>query len=264
MYVLIRTINGSTFFNGNPMRLLFEPWTESSDESRRWVRAPQSRKNDAVEESSRHLHPDTFYRISETLGALNTVGRYIVNMTRGVDTEPLTGEVPSAIYTLSKNVLGRNVTDTIAPFVREALPNVIQQPPPTIKTTTESSDSRTCTTPNGLTGYFHYFTNTILYSFKLCFRSCDDLSDCPQLLLDLTNLRQSLCFKSLFVPGVCCPKLSNAGSITSTAPTTPKQIVVQPITTQQSPVIQSTTTSPVNALPTSVELVGNVVDPSGM
>ncbi|OAD57099.1 Proclotting enzyme, partial [Eufriesea mexicana] len=34
---------------------------------------------------------------------------------------------------------------------------------------------------------------------------CQDLSNCPQLLLDLTKLRQSLCFKSLFVPGVCCP-----------------------------------------------------------
>lgn len=34
---------------------------------------------------------------------------------------------------------------------------------------------------------------------------CEDLSNCPGLLLDLNNLRESLCFKSLFVPGVCCP-----------------------------------------------------------
>lgn len=34
---------------------------------------------------------------------------------------------------------------------------------------------------------------------------CQDLSNCPQLLLDLTKLRQALCFKSLLVPGVCCP-----------------------------------------------------------
>jgi len=47
---------------------------------------------------------------------------------------------------------------------------------------------RPCTTPKGLAG------------------NCDDLSDCPSLLLDLGNLRQSICFKSLFVPGVCCPR----------------------------------------------------------
>lgn len=34
---------------------------------------------------------------------------------------------------------------------------------------------------------------------------CQDLSNCPQLLLDLNKLRQALCFKSLLVPGVCCP-----------------------------------------------------------
>lgn len=87
-------------------------------------------------------------------------------MTRGVDTDTtLSEEVPSAIYTISKNVLGRNVTDTIAPFVREALPNVIQQPQATLKTTTEvSTNSRTCTTPNGLTGYFNlFFTYYIVY-----------------------------------------------------------------------------------------------------
>lgn len=47
---------------------------------------------------------------------------------------------------------------------------------------------RPCTTPKGQQG------------------NCDDLSDCPSLLLDLGNLRQSICFKSLFVPGVCCPR----------------------------------------------------------
>lgn len=34
---------------------------------------------------------------------------------------------------------------------------------------------------------------------------CEDLSNCPVLLLNLNGLRESLCFKSLFVPGVCCP-----------------------------------------------------------
>lgn len=60
----------------------------------------------------------------------------------------------------------------------------------------------------------------------MLFRYCNDLSDCPQLLLNLGNLRQSLCFKSLFVPGVCCPKsadhnLVSAPLYTSTTSTTP-------------------------------------------
>lgn len=44
-----------------------------------------------------------------------------------------------------------------------------------------------CLTPGGLAG------------------RCEDLSVCPSLLLDLSSLRDSLCFKRLFIPGVCCP-----------------------------------------------------------
>lgn len=44
-----------------------------------------------------------------------------------------------------------------------------------------------CITPNGQAG------------------RCEDLSVCPGLLLDLAGLRDSLCFKRLFIPGVCCP-----------------------------------------------------------
>lgn len=90
-------------------------------------------------------------------------------------------DLPAAILTISKNVLGRNVTDSIAPLVRVL---------PIGKVTQESSINgvRSCTTPNGKIGY------------------CEDLSNCPQLLLNLSNLRQSICFKSLFVPGVCCPR----------------------------------------------------------
>lgn len=50
---------------------------------------------------------DTLVTISETLGALNTVGNYIVNMTRGVEIADYPPEeLPSAIYTISKNILG--------------------------------------------------------------------------------------------------------------------------------------------------------------
>jgi hypothetical protein len=146
-------------------------------------------------EEGRHLFgPDshrTFAAISETLGAINTLGRYLVNFTRGgetdgdkADTEDLSG----AIYTISKNVLGPNVTDTIAPIVRGALPPLVTLQPAKVTLVDNASTTRPCTTPDGLTGM------------------CDDLSSCPQLLLDLGNLRQSICFKSLFVPGVCCPR----------------------------------------------------------
>jgi hypothetical protein len=61
---------------------------------------------------------DPLVTITETLGALNTVGSYIVNMTRGVDSSDPPKELPSALYTISKNILGRNVTDSIAPLMR--------------------------------------------------------------------------------------------------------------------------------------------------
>lgn len=105
-------------------------------------------------EEGRYLRPDTIYKISETLGALNTVGSYIVNMTRGIETDPNAPQkIPGALYTLSKNVLGRNVTDVIAPLVREALPGVIQPIPTPARVTTETPDSKGCTTPDGAQGY---------------------------------------------------------------------------------------------------------------
>ncbi|EDW59614.1 transmembrane protease serine 9 isoform X1 [Drosophila virilis] len=52
---------------------------------------------------------------------------------------------------------------------------------------------------------------------------CEDLSSCPALLLNLSSLRESLCFKSLFVPGVCCP-LSATASESSTVLTTQRPL----------------------------------------
>ncbi|EDW16089.1 serine proteinase stubble [Drosophila mojavensis] len=52
---------------------------------------------------------------------------------------------------------------------------------------------------------------------------CEDLSSCPALLLNLSSLRESLCFKSLFVPGVCCPVTTSA-SESSTVLTTQRPL----------------------------------------
>lgn len=141
----------------------------------------------------RLLSDSAFTRISETLGAINTVGHYLVDMVNDShernETDPNLQQLPQALYTISKNVLGRNVTDKIAPIVKKALPKVLPDAPITkIATADVENDAKYCTTPEGEEGI------------------CEDLSNCPQLLLNLVNLRESLCFKDLFVPGVCCPK----------------------------------------------------------
>lgn len=53
---------------------------------------------------------DPLATLSETLGALNTVGSYIVNVTRGMEnSNSPPKELPSALYTISKNILGELV-----------------------------------------------------------------------------------------------------------------------------------------------------------
>lgn len=100
-------------------------------------------------------------------------------------------DLPKAIYTISKNVLGRNMTDTIAPIVKGALPPLVTLTSgKVIIPEANEATTRPCTAPDGVIG------------------NCEDLSNCPQLLLNLGHLRQSICFKSLFVPGVCCPRKS--------------------------------------------------------
>lgn len=85
--------------------------------------------------NGRLLSPSAFSKISETLGALNTVGRYLVNMTRGGEgggslenSEPLVSNskdnVPDAILTLTSNVLGKNLTKTIEPLIKRVTTNV--------------------------------------------------------------------------------------------------------------------------------------------
>lgn len=106
---------------------------------------------------------------------------------------------------------------------------------------------------------------------------CDDLSNCPGLLLDLTHLRESLCFKSLFVPGVCCPVSENTVLTTqrplklTTRPTTTRpSLFLNPITTTtQRPLVPVfTVASTVTQIPSTalsngpLEILDNYVDPS--
>lgn len=84
-----------------------------------WDRAEPSRSDRPVYRRDTGVRPytqlvkveqeqsDPLMTISETLGALNTVGNYIVNMTRGVEISNYPPkELPSALYTISKNILG--------------------------------------------------------------------------------------------------------------------------------------------------------------
>ncbi|XP_061725425.1 proclotting enzyme-like isoform X2 [Cydia pomonella] len=154
----------------------------------------------------RLLSDSAFTRISETLGAINTVGHYLVDMVNEEEkdeSDPNLKQLPQALYTISKNVLGRNVTDKIAPIVKKALPRVLPDAPITKIATGDTQDSKSCTTPEGEAGI------------------CEDLSNCPQLLLNLISLRESLCFKDLFVPGVCCPK----NAIVTSTPAVEKPVV---------------------------------------
>lgn len=222
----------STAYNGYgpPNRqsiqgLALRRWTEGDSWSGGPRRGPIYRRDTQVRPYPQFVRvveerSDPLATFTETLGALNTVGSYIVNITRG-DSENPSKELPSALYTISKNILGKNVTDSIAPIVRGvALPHrpvtslklttsTLKPTSVTLKPITSSTvttvtisdlqvqaseeivdrekSPATCTTAEGGPG------------------KCQDLSNCPHLLLDLTKLRQSLCFKSLFVPGVCCP-----------------------------------------------------------
>lgn len=182
----------------------------------------------------RLLSDSAFTRISETLGAINTVGHYLVDMVNDShernETDPNLQQLPQALYTISKNVLGRNVTDKIAPIVKKALPKVLPDAPITKIATADrvdEDDAKYCTTPEGEEGI------------------CEDLSNCPQLLLNLVNLRESLCFKDLFVPGVCCPKdaivpQSEIHIVASTS----KPTYLVPVTTQKPKPKPGTTKKP--------------------
>ncbi|XP_023344466.1 uncharacterized protein LOC111713755 [Eurytemora carolleeae] len=136
--------------------------------------------------------------------------------------------VEEALYIIGKNVLGTNVTNRLLPVVAKFTKGVglvgegLNTIGGAIAARTENNVERgeaerfrgevgrkqgevgrqrvesggrvvtpapPCTTPTGGRG------------------KCRDIQACPLLLADLNALRGSICFKSLFSPGVCCPEL---------------------------------------------------------
>lgn len=244
-------------------------------------------------ESGRQLSQSAFMKISETLGALNTFGRYIVNMTRGQDStvpaptvpENKDESIPNAILTLTKNVLGENAEKTIEPLIKRVGASEAEKTPKEVKNKKkdekiqkqdmepsasskveeiqEKDGQNRCRTPAGGPG------------------RCDDLSNCPALLLNLVGLRDSLCFKSLFVPGVCCPISDNSVVLTTQRPTKlkPRPPAQSLILRPQNPVTTTTTTTtrrplvPVYTIPNNPDVdsngldsgndLGHLIDPEG-
>ncbi|KFB41396.1 AGAP001433-PA-like protein [Anopheles sinensis] len=128
--------------------------------------------------------------------------------------------------------------------------------------TTKDAENR-CRTPDGRPG------------------RCEDLSTCPGLLLDLSHLRESLCFKSLFVPGVCCPISSSSTQLTTPRPRPPPaavgtvapSLVLAPVakpttttTTTKRPLVPVFTVAPSGSdgalLSATLKPIDNIVDPA--
>jgi serine protease 56 len=281
-------------------------------------------------------------------GALNTVGRYIVNMTRGqeINDEEEQENIPNAILTLTKNVLGQNVTNTIQPLIKrhphgetkkettvtplqqniEVFQNYQSVPLISATTTTTTTEEPPLLTTQKIeiTSVVPLSTNTTTIDSKKKKKTikkkkneitkredapttqasknlddddddediqakkgenycrtpdgkpgrCEDLSSCPGLLLDLIHLRESLCFKSLFVPGVCCPSPTTVLTtqrplrLTTRPPvvTTSGNLILKPqkpfVSTTSKPVVTSTISSGDSIFNgDSPNLYDNLVDP---
>jgi hypothetical protein len=105
---------------------------------------------DGGEGDGRLLSKDAFTKFSETLGALNTVGRYIVNITKGqepslVQHNQEKENVPDAILTLTKNVLGKNITKSIEPLIKKVGGTDVELSPDVSTTSAEIVTTTTTT-----------------------------------------------------------------------------------------------------------------------
>ena len=316
-----------------------EYYDEESDEST----SSSASGSDSNESLPRLLSQSAFHRISETLGALNTVGHMLVDTMRGGhDAKSDSGHTTTSTTTTT--------TSTKAPTVQraeEVADNVITNKllEDAIQSTNNASNVQIATKrigqeeplnkpmfvenkeikkrkkkkktnknkikkPNGelqvnstaLTG-IPLTTTSQPFSDSVALATdestakdvenrcktpsgrpgrCEDLSSCPALLLNLSSLRESLCFKSLFVPGVCCPLPESTTVLTtqrplklttrapSTVATTTRRPVQRPsspslvLKPQGKPSTTTTTTTTEEPLePSDLELLASnsVVDP---
>ncbi|KAM7364149.1 proclotting enzyme isoform 2-T2 [Cochliomyia hominivorax] len=317
-----------------------EYYDEESDESN--SSNSESGSNESI---PRLLSQSAFHRISETLGALNTVGHMLVDTMRGGhDTKSDAGTTTTTTTTKtplpqeSSNVLSLSpventvLQDATSTDVQIATKRIGQEEPPnkpmfvenkevkkrkkkkktnknkikkpsqdlqvnstvlsnlpsTLRPTTTSTTFPTTTSPYSDSSALSTDESTGKDVENRCKTPsgkpgrCEDLSSCPALLLNLSSLRESLCFKSLFVPGVCCPLPESSTVLTTQRPlklTTRAPITVTTSTRRPTnrpsspslvlrpqgkpPTITTTTTAETPLDPTDLELLGtnSIVDP---
>lgn len=266
-----------------------DPDTEFLNEDEEVFPLPNVRRRRQNEEEGRLLSQSAFNRITETLGALNKVGSFFLNMTREVNGDhqhnrddmqlisssssistkkPTTVEQSgvfstSSLATSSQSVpdafltINKNVTKNIEPIIKRiglnqpseketkidkqslnekidmaALTEKKRKKHQAISSKKETTVAHTTVSTTLSPGNLHILQvhlNLKWITANVCFilahvddvdgkegenrcitpfgtaGRCEDLSVCPSLLLNLSGLRDSLCFKRLFIPGVCCP-----------------------------------------------------------
>ncbi|XP_037828413.1 clotting factor B isoform X1 [Lucilia sericata] len=327
-----------------------EYYDEESDESNSSGSNSESGSNESI---PRLLSQSAFHRISETLGALNTVGHMLVDTMRGHDAKSDTtvsttttsttttsiiptaqdaGETSSKVLTLSpeENSVIQDVSSSDIQIANKRIgqeepiskpmfvenkeikkrkkkkktnKNKVKKPSQDLQVNSTSLNALPTTLRPLSTTSTTLATTSRPYSDSVALATdestakdvenrcktpsgrpgrCEDLSSCPALLLNLSSLRESLCFKSLFVPGVCCPlpdtptvlTTQRPLKLTARPPTTVATTTRRPINRPSSPSLvlkphgkpsttTTTTTTEAPLEPTDLELLGSnsIVDP---
>lgn len=144
--------------------------------------------------------PSTNFETTTTLLALSSQNKTVINVKRADSSPPFFSENAKKKKKHNKNKATKlesittTETSTITAKSNSSTtsnPSIFESFVPDQDDLSGKENENRCKTPDGKNG------------------RCEDLSSCPILLLNLNGLRESLCFKSLFVPGVCCPLEQN-------------------------------------------------------